>query len=444
MTHALPFRSRAALRAAFRRPSRYRGILVLACSLVLGACASYTQQTEKIRVAIADRRYDDALKELDESSLAKSKSDEVLFKMEKGSILSLKGDYTKAAQAWSRASDRIEELYTISLGNQAAALALNESYSDYEGESHEKVLLPLMSAVAYFANKEPEKATVEIRRAYLVLEQIKKSFGGKGAFSRDAFAHALSGMIYEARQEWDAAIVEYRNALEAAKANQSWAGDVNVTPIASALGRLAEFRGKKDVLAQLKASHPALAWTKQQDLAKQGEAFIVYEAGRSPIKVAQDIVVPVVDNVVRVSWPVFRPVSSGKYPASVFLDGTFAGRTVVMQDIGALAKQSLEDRRLRDLLRMAARVLAKDQVARAAGRSLGPIAQIATGIAGAVTETADTRSWTSLPDALHVLRVPIPANKKTVLRLDPVGGKSEEWVLTLRPGEKALVRARSF
>jgi uncharacterized protein len=115
--------------------------------------------------------------------------------------------------------------------------------------------------------------------------------------------------------------------------------------------------------------------------------------------------------------------------------------------VGQLAIQSLSDRRGRDIARMIARVIAKDQASRAAGRatgSLGPLVRLATSVAGAATERADTRSWTLLPDTIQVARVPVPAGKLTTLQLRAAGTKPQEFAFTLRPGEKKLVRYRSM
>ena len=96
---------------------------------------------------------------------------------------------------------------------------------------------------------------------------------------------------------------------------------------------------------------------------------------------------------------------------------------------------------------MIARVIAKDQASRAAGRAagnLGPLVRLATSIAGAVTERADTRAWTSLPDTIQVLRVAVPAGKVVRVKVDPNAGPPREFTVNLRPGAKKLVRLRTF
>jgi uncharacterized protein len=151
--------------------------------------------------------------------------------------------------------------------------------------------------------------------------------------------------------------------------------------------------------------------------------------------------------VLNVSFPVYkRSYYSARY-ASVYVENRKVGDTVVMEDVGKLAEQALADRRARDIVRLVARVIAKDQASRAAGRAagqLGPLVRLATSVAGAVTERADTRSWTLLPDTIQALRVPVDAGKVVRVRVDPNAGRPTEFVVKLNPGEKKLVRVRTF
>jgi|GEM_PF-578594 len=410
------------------------------------ACATYTDKSREMRSAFYAGDEAVALKKLDDS-FATSKSDAVLYRMERGTILYQNGKYELAAKEWEIASRRIDELYTVSVSNQAASLAVNEAFADYEGETHERVLLPLFSALAYFASDQPNKAIVEARRTNEILNVLKDNSKGKNTLTRDAFAHFLSGLVYEAKENWDSAIVEYRAALDAAEGNKAWDAKASTLPIAESLGRLAEFRRRPELVAQVRRLHPTAKWTKMEELERKGEVYVVYESGRSPLKIPQDIPVPIDNGVLNISFPIYSRTYYSARGASVTVDGAAVGETVVVEDIGKLAEQALSDRRGRDIVRLAARVIAKDQASRAAGRAsgnLGPLVRLATSVAGAVTERADTRSWTLLPDTLQILRVPVPTGKIVRIGVRPYGAKPTEFALKLEPGEKKLVRYRTF
>ena len=70
----------------------------------------------------------------------------------------------------------------------------------------------------------------------------------------------------------------------------------------------------------------------------------------------------------------------------------------------AIASKSLEDRRFRLIIKEGARLLVKGQITRKATEHFGILGWVAGNVYGAVTETADTRSWTLLPAAYYVTR----------------------------------------
>jgi hypothetical protein len=268
-------------------------------------------------------------------------------------------------------------------------------------------------------------------------------------YQRDAFTHYLSAIIYEAGREWDSAIIEYKRGLDNLKANKGW-NDSKISPdhFALPLCRLAKLRNRNNLLAEARESARNKAdCDKQSDLTNQTELIVFYENGRSPIKVARDIVLPVQGQVVRVSYPSYERKSYSQTGAMVVVEGNREGRTSVIEDIGLLAEKSLESRRTRDIVKMAARVIAKDQAARATGRALGPIAGLAASIVGAVTETADTRGWTSLPGELQVLRIPLKASlsgKSIRVEVVPENGKPLRQEIQVQPNQKIFARLRTF
>lgn len=421
-------------------------ILVL---LFLGGCASYTETNQQMRMSLYRHDYKGAVKAIDSSPASKNNRDKVLYHMERGTIFYVEGNYDEAVKEWNKASRRMEELFTVSISSTAASLAVSESYTDYDGEMHEKLLTTTFSAIAYFANDEVDKAIVEARRTNVILKQISEKDEKKEFIDQDTFSLYLTGLIYEAKGEWDAAIVDYRRALEAANAQKSWMTTIAPEIIARDLARLADFRNRPELITTLKKSYPNLKWTKHQDLLKMGEVYVIYEAGKSPIKVPQDIVLPglINGNVMRVSYPTYRDQPSLSSGAKVLLNGVSVGEVKPMQDIGALARRALAARRGKDLAKMVVRLVAKDQAARAMGRNFGQfgqIAQLATSVAGAVTETADTRGWSTLPRTIQVLRVPVKAGVKSQITIQPDNGASKIIDVTLRAGEKKLVRARGF
>lgn len=139
----------------------------------------------------------------------------------------------------------------------------------------------------------------------------------------------------------------------------------------------------------------------------------------------------------RLSFPEYQDLSYRTRYADVFINEKSVGKTVIMENVGQMAKQALSDRKVRDLAKMAARVITKDLAARKLGDE-NPLAGLAANVFSIATEVADTRSWTTLPDTLQVLRVPIEQNKETKIVIKPELGTPMNFSVKLSPGEKNL------
>lgn len=420
-------------------------ILILLSITLITACQSYTQENQKIRNDLYAGKYKEATTQLNESSLATEARNYALFGMEKGMLLYLQGEYSNATKQWMQSDRKLDDLYTTSISKTTASFVVNDSMSDYTGEAHERVLIPIFSSIAFFANNDQNNSLVMIRRTYDIKKALEADKEGSNLFKYDAFSHCFSAMVYETKGDWDNAIVEYRNALKNIQNNSPQKGNFKYTEnqILKDLGRLAEYRNRNDILSEIRKTNSNLSWEKHVDLLKKGELYIIYESGNSPIKVAKDIVVPTDRTVVKISFPEYKDISYKSSYSDVYIDEKSVGRTIVMEDIGKMAKQALEDRRVRDIAKIAARVIAKDLVARKLSDE-NPLAGLAANVFSVVTEVADTRSWTTLPDTIQVLRVPITPNKNIKLTIKPEHGSSINYTVKLAPGEKKLIRFRTF
>ncbi|KAB8036277.1 hypothetical protein GCL60_15955 [Silvanigrella paludirubra] len=413
--------------------------LLLPASIISG-CQSYTQENQKIRQVLYSGKFAEATAQLDESSLATESRNYALFTMEKGMLLYLQGDYTKAINQWQKSDRKLDDLYTTSISKTTASFIVNDSMSDYTGEAHERFLIPIFSSVAFFANNDQNNSLVMVRRTNDIKKALDNDNEGVNLFKYDAFSNYFSGMVFETKGEWDNAIISYKNALNNIKNSSLKSAE---TQISKDLARLAEFRNRNDILNELKKNNPNLTWQKQSELLKQGEVYIIYESGNSPVKTPKEILFPTDKTVVRVSFPEYKDIPYKNRSSEVFIGQKSFGKTIIMEDIGKMAKQALEDRRVRDIAKIAARVIAKDLAARKLGEE-SPLAGLAANVFSVATETADTRSWTTLPDTIQVLRVPIIANKETAISIKPEFGSTISYNVKLSPGEKKLIRFRTF
>lgn len=116
----------------------------------------------------------------------------------------------------------------------------------------------------------------------------------------------------------------------------------------------------------------------------------------------------------------------------------FVGSQLV-QNMDKIAAETLDDRRLRLVVRQAARLVAKSQLSQQAEKQFGGLAGLAVSVVGAVTETADTRAWTLLPSAFYVTRYQLPPGTHSI-EIYSNGRLSEVKQVKIASGEIQFLR----
>lgn len=153
--------------------------------------------------------------------------------------------------------------------------------------------------------------------------------------------------------------------------------------------------------------------------------------------------------LITLAWPVYELESFAPRDVLVVVD---RGRPCVphlLQDLSAVAVRDFEERRTSVMLRMVARGLLKEAgitVAEAEGEELagdvgGFIARVALRAVATATERADTRTWSTLPGELSVVRSTLPAGHHA-LRVSYVGLDGTDRTETIRvdivPGQVTI------
>lgn len=424
-------------------------LLIVTTMIIISACASYTDDTKELRNDFMNGKYQASLEKLEKSPLKTSKINRLLYNAEKSIILDRLDDRKSSRNHLMRADAIADELYTTSISKTAATFVVNESVSDYEGEDYEKVAIHTMLALSYLEDNEISEARVEAKKINSRLHEITQNYDGKYAhYKEDAFARFLSGLIYESMKDWDDAIIDYRKAIEvysSSSYSNFFEGKIPETLVTS-LYSVALKRKRTDVIDDLKRSYPKILEKYDQQIRENpqgGDIVVFHEAGRIAIKVAKDFFLPVSDQVVRLSFPVIekQTIDFQNSQSGVSVNGQYyqAANTLNMN---ALAYRCLEDRRGRLILKGIARLLLKGQLTYQAQKNFGILGGIAANIAGVVTETADTRSWSLLPQAFYVNRVRVSPGKHSV-EFKTAGRITNVQNVNLKAGEIQLFRSKT-
>jgi len=409
----------------------------LALALLLSGCATYSDSFGVIQHNLAAQQYDDALKVIEKQS--GSKTDRVLYLLNKGMVLRMKRDFTGSNQALEAAKMEMERLYAASVSEHTLSFLVNDATVSYGGEDYEQVLVHLYMALNYLELGQPGEARVEAMQVDAKLREIGEKFSGN-KFTEDALSRYLTGLIFEELGEWSDAMISYREAYEAYKKYQANYGTAMPEMLKHDLLRLSKRQGLKDEEKQYRNAFGIALPPAINDAVKQGELVFILNNGLAPIKREKvtslsapppSMVMDAAANkpitlapavFVDIALPYYESQANNVTGARIRVAEKQAN-TELMENIDAIARSSLNSHMAAITARSIARAIAKVQIQetvdRAGERSNNdPAVEILSSIfvrvASVATERADTRSWLTLPANIQMARLPLPPGTYTI------------------------------
>ncbi|WP_312388150.1 hypothetical protein [Pseudomonas sp.] len=398
-----------------------RAVLLAALIAVtqLTGCAvfrSYDSELQETNQQLVAGNVDAALALLESNN--KSDVKDLLYYFEKGELLRSKGDLQGSQQAWRVADGVVFEweeavkLDTEKYLSQFASYLVNDKVRRYQGYDYEKVMLTTQMALNLLAQNDFAGARTEIKKThereaviaelrdkqYLKGEQEAEQQGASTEFKdlkgypvaslddpevvslknsyQSAFSHYLSGFVYEALGEKGLAAPGYRTA--------------------------AELRPKTPLLEQA-----LLNLDGKQAKAGESDVLIVVQSGLAPARDSMRIPLPLtIDGnlvITTLSFPVIREDNSTARFGEVYLNDQAVSLTS-LNNTSAMSRRALRDDMPEIILRTSVRAVSRT-LAQKKLNEVDPLAALIVGIAAAVVEGADTRTWRTLPNQTQVARV---------------------------------------
>lgn len=414
-------------------------VALLLGTFVLAGCATYSDSFGVIERSLSNRKYDDALKDIEKQS--RSRSDRVLYLLDKGMVLRMKRDFAGSNLALEAAKQEMERLYAASISENTLSFIVNDATVSYAGDDYEQVLVHLYMSLNYLELGQLDEARVEALQVDTRLREIGENIPGN-KFTEDALSRYLTGMIYEELGEWSDAMIAYRKAYEAYKKYQANYDLAMPDMLKHDLLRLAHRQGLSDEAARyrqefgIEAPHEEIREPEQE-----GELVFVLNNGLAPIKREKIVgatspspsvmtdhttrykqITPALPVVVNIALPYHESRPNNVLNARVSVSGKQA-YTQMMDDIDAIAKASLDSRMpaitARSIARAVSKVVIQQSVDRA-GRNrdndlaVELLSSFVVRMAAAVTERADTRSWLTLPANVQLARLSLPPGSYTI------------------------------
>jgi hypothetical protein len=231
---------------------------------------------------------------------------------------------------------------------------------------------------------------------------------------QSAFSHYLSGFVYEALGEKDLAAPGYRQA--------------------------AELRPNTPFLDQALLNLDAAG---SKNTATEGsEVLIVVQTGFAPARDSVRIPLPLPINnnlvITPLSFPVVKADTSTPFFNQIGVDGQPVN-LIALNSTTAMSRRALRDDMPGIIVRTTVRAITRGVTQKKLNET-NPLAGLAVGLASAVTEGADTRTWRTLPDNTLVARMRLKPGEHQVVLPSSVGGTRVQLKID-RPYQVITLRA---
>ncbi len=408
--------------------------LVLGVSLALQSCASYGQHALSMRDGLLSGQAEVSLAIAEEKD---PQQKEVISSLDKGMLRRMTNDFSGSNQVFEVAKQEIENLYGVSITENLASVTINETLRGYEGDRYEQLLLHAYMAMNYIQLDQIDGARVEMLQA-----NVKMMEWGDEP-EEDACLRYLEGIIYESLGEHDSALVSYRKAYTVYKEKGGYQYPVAPVGLKKDLLRMLAWQGLWSEYESYKKEFNMASYKPAQASGKFGELVVILNNGLAPIR--SEVAIPIfsyeVQKNLRVAFPAYKQAKRRLYTPQINVNkNQYLMETI--EDVDALARYSLEQAMPGIMARATARAVVKYNTQHAAQEN-GSLAGLIMTVTNLVTERADTRSWSTLPQEIQLQRILLPVGEHQIkIQMINVAGQVVDVIdekVIIKPKQSSFV-----
>ena len=381
-------------------------------TLLSTGCVSFTYQQDALERHMMSQQPEQALAALDKLDL--SGRDQILYYLNKGMLLRMKGDFKGSNETLEQTKAMIQKLDSISLREQAAAVSVNDSMRSYLPPTFERAMLNTVMALNYMEQNDYNDARV----GALQLDELLKQHKDDDPLP---FAHYIIGLIFEANGELGEAMIAYRQTYEDYHATKAKIPLL----LQQDLLRLSQYLGLNDEQKKYQEEFQLKSWPTQAELKQQGQVVAILFNGLIPRKHSEELNFqsPRDGQLHRLSVPFYESRAPQIQSARMVIADS-SSNTQPLDELDQHAYANLRAEMPLIITRTLARVGVKNKLVDNA-RDQSPLLGAALNIATFITEQADTRAWNTLPQEILIARTTAaPGNHDIELRLESTQSKS--------------------
>jgi hypothetical protein len=416
-------------------------ILFVAIALItFSSCATYHQKNAAFYQNIYNGNFEEAETVIDADKKLQNGRNKLLYNLDKGVVTHMLGKHAESIAHFKEADIIIEDTRK-NIGTEALALLTNPMAKPYMPEDFEVIMINFYQALNYIALNQWDEAIVECKRANIKLNRLNdKHKDHKNRYQRDAFAHLLMGLIYDAQGDANNAFIAYRNAFEVYETDYPEQFNVGLPEqLKYDLIRTADKTGFKD---QVDFFQNKFGIESLNNQGNHGELVFFWLNGFGPVKaewgltftnspgdlgwltfhsedMGMDFPFFIGDlnsrdqrkitnmEVTRITFPKYVPRLPVFNEAYISVNDSLHYPIYEAENINEIAFKVLQDRMVRELGNALLRLALKEAVQNIAeneDKTLG----FFVSLANAITEKADTRNWQTLPHSISYTRISLP------------------------------------
>src|SRR5690554_107540 len=429
---------------------------LLIIPMLLTACAStsvfnpYPNQAAAYKAAITNGTIDSVTPGL----VSKIKSqDGLLYAQESGRLHQLNHQFEASKDDFAFVYSQYEkqdERARISASGAAAgsaSLLTNDNAIPYAGFGFERIFAMHFQALNYLALGDAEGASVELRRAALEqrrLEQlhakaiakaesqasedqietgvwqssselmgVNRLAGQVKSSFQNAYTFYTSALIWEAMGDSNAALVDYKKALEINPNNATILADIRRVDAGVGLA------------------------------VDQGHLVVLFEDGFVVTRQSFDLILPSYllgsnsGSLFSIVFP-YYPAAEPPSRLHVYWGEKHLGSSEMIANVDAMAAKTLIENIPLMIVRMVLRARAKHEIHKQSAANAGILGSLLSTLYNVVSEQADRRNWLSLPSNVQLLRTEITAGEQQI-ELN-IGGISRRVKVSTQAGRVTILR----
>jgi uncharacterized protein len=416
---------------------------MLAVAMSLAGCTTYNQQNKfgqfyiQGDLANAER---EATKKAEDKQDSK---DEVIWRLEQATILRAAGKFQDSNKAFDRAEARIDkygEEAKVKLANEAGAILSNQANLPYRGRAYDGIMLNTYKTLNYLQLGEPEKARVEITRAYIRQQDAVEENKKRIEKSQEAAEKSEAKANIEKARENDKFKGELDSNFAELNTLKPYADYVNpFTVYLEGLYYMTCSTGLPDLEKSRQAFQRVSAYTADNKFVKADQetldalvlgkdfpatTYVIFETGRGPMREQIRIDIPIIITDVSYVGAAFpRLRFQGDFMPNLTVTATGLSETTLpIASLDSVVGQDFKNelpviitKTLVSTITKAVAAYAVNHAAMQSDAVLGWVSRIVTAGAQAAVNIADERTWTTLPKEFQICRIPTPPDRKIEL-----------------------------